>query len=149
MLYNSWILLPSFFLFSFLGKDAFSAAGPPQIAPPAPCSSKISSGFHPGSVTSPRTVVTRVITQVVVCPWPGSVPRTVELLALVIPSVSALLFGGVHFWECEGCCPPQGFWAPPSMLTQICYISFCLFTVLLPKATSHTWLCVCTDKEHS
>lgn len=53
--------------------------------------------WHPTVICGFSSIVmTRVVKQAVICPCPESVPRTAELLALVTPSASALLFGGLH-----------------------------------------------------
>lgn len=124
--------------FSFVGKDAFSAACTPQIVPPALCSSRISSGLTPWPVAF--LALWQEITRVVMCPCPGSAPRTVEQLALMAPSVSALFSGAVSSLEAH---------LSTSFLDNMDVLDLLVSVYCVSAKSKLTHLVVCMHKEHN
>lgn len=119
-----------------------------RIAPPALRSSTISSGLPQWSVAS-------------LAPWwQGWSQKWWFVLGLdLLPEQWScwpcwlLVFHHSPWGGCTWSPAPTSrvLWVPPSLLTWICYISFCLFTVLLTKAWlgNLTQLLMCMHKEHS
>lgn len=133
---------PAFSL-SCVFNGAFSAGCSPQIAPPALCNSKTSSGLPPWSVASLALWWPEWSEELWFVLGQGLLPELQSCWPWWLQVFQRFCLGAAL----EACCPPQGFWAPPLLLTRICYISLCLLTVLLPKAASLPWSCA--DKEHA